>query len=89
MDNRTDIPLKQGKDGARLLHVKVQPRSSRCAIEGVEGDLLKVKLTAPPADGEANEQLINLISKELGVPKSNIRIIRGETSRNKTLEIRK
>ena len=89
MSDRSDIPLKEGKDGALILHVRVQPRSSKCAIVGVEDETLKVKLTAPPAEGEANEQLIKLLSKELGVPKSNIQIIRGETSRNKTLEIRK
>lgn len=69
------------------LEVRVQPRASRAAIAGVEGETLKIKLTAPPADGEANRQLIALLSKELKVPKSRIRIIRGETSRNKLIEI--
>ena len=69
------------------LEVRVQPRSSRTAIVGVEGEAVKIKLTAPPADGEANKQLIALLSKELKVPKGRIRIIRGETSRNKVIEI--
>ena len=81
-----DLPFKEHK-GKRTLEIKVQPRSSRAAIAGLEGDMVKVKLTAPPADGEANKQLISLLSKHLKVPKSRIRIIRGETSRNKLVEI--
>lgn len=48
---------------------------------------LKVKLTAPPVDGEANKKLIELLSKEWRIPKSNIKIIKGQTSRNKIVEI--
>jgi hypothetical protein len=48
---------------------------------------LKVKLTAAPVDGEANKELIKLLSKEWGVPKSNINIIKGLTSRNKIVGI--
>ena len=81
-----EIPLKKGA-GRRTLQVRVQPRASRAGIVGIEGQVLKVKLTAPPADGEANKQLIALLSKELKVPKSRIRIIRGKASRNKALEI--
>jgi len=80
------LPLKKG-EGRSTLEVKVQPRSSRASIDGVEGETVKIRLTAPPADGEANKQLIALLSKELKVPKSRIRIIRGETSRNKLVEI--
>jgi uncharacterized protein (TIGR00251 family) len=79
------IPYKKTKNGITLT-VKVQPRSSRKGLT-VIGDVLKVSLTAPPADGAANEQLIELLSEELGVRKSAIRILKGASSRNKLIEV--
>jgi hypothetical protein len=79
------IPYKKTKNGITLT-VKVQPRSSRKGLT-VIGDVLKVSLTAPPADGAANEQLIELLSEELGIRKSAIRILRGISSRNKLIEV--
>ena len=52
-----------------------------------ERDVVRVKLTAPPADGEANAQLIALLSKELSIRKSAFSIIKGQTSRNKVVEV--
>ena len=64
------------------------PRSSQNKIVGTLPDgTLKVKLTAPPVDGEANKKLIELISKEYDVAKSRVRIVKGETSRRKIVEI--
>jgi uncharacterized protein (TIGR00251 family) len=83
---QADLPWK--KTGAGMsLQVRVQPRSSRLAVEGVEEGVLRVRLTAAPAEGAANEQLIRLLAAELGVPKSSIRIIKGRTSRNKVVEV--
>ncbi len=80
------LPCKKGKDGVTF-EVRVQPRSSRLGIEGVAGGVLRVKLTAPPAGGAANEQLVKLLADELGVRKSSVRILRGRTSRNKVVEV--
>jgi uncharacterized protein (TIGR00251 family) len=65
--------------------VKVQPGASQSAIQGVEGEFLKVRLAAPPVDGKANEELIKLISKLLNLPKSRISIRTGVSSRRKVL----
>jgi uncharacterized protein len=82
------IPYKISKNGI-LIEVKVEPRSSRKQILGImDGTVLKVKLTAPPVDGSANEQLIELISEATGAKKSQIRITRGMTSKRKTVEIK-
>lgn len=81
------IPFKKTKDGI-VINVKVQPRSSRKGIDGVEGDVLKVRLNSPPVDGAANEQLIEVLSEELGVRKSSISIVRGLSSRHKAVEIK-
>lgn len=66
--------------------VKVIPRSSKNSIEW-EQDNLKVRLTAPPVDGLANEALIALLAERLALPKRAITIVRGATSRQKTVEI--
>lgn len=80
------IPFKKTKDGISV-NVKVQPRSSRKGIDGATGDILKIRLTSAPVDGAANEQLIEVISEELNVKKSSVRIIRGLSSRHKVIEI--
>ncbi|MBI2436561.1 MAG: YggU family protein [Candidatus Magasanikbacteria bacterium] len=70
------------------LNIKVLPRSSKNEIVGkMEDGTLKIKLTAPPVDGEANKKLVELLSKEYDVPKSKIKIVRGMGSRNKIIEI--
>ena len=68
------------------IHVRVIPRSSKNSIEWEEG-ALKVRLTAPPVDGAANEALIALLAQCLGLPKRDIQIVHGATGRNKTVEI--
>lgn len=71
------------------LKIRVLPRSSRGEIVGEMADgTLKVKLTAAPVDGQANKQLIQLLSKHFDVPKSNIDIIKGQTSKHKIVQIK-
>jgi uncharacterized protein (TIGR00251 family) len=81
------IPFRKTKEGV-VIEVKVEPRSSKKGIAGVLDNVLKVKLTAPPVEGEANEQLIAVIAEAAGVRKSDVRIVRGLSSKRKTLEIK-
>ena len=68
--------------------IKVIPKSSKNEILiGTDG-LLKVKVTAPPVDGKANEAVIKLLSKELGIKKSQIAIVSGQTSKIKVIELK-
>lgn len=67
--------------------VKVIPRSAKNEIVKQPDGSYKIKLTAAPADGKANKQLIELLSKEWGVAKSKMKIVRGKTARNKLIEI--
>jgi uncharacterized protein YggU (UPF0235/DUF167 family) len=75
------------------LTVRVIPRSRRNALEWetgeeeAEGGMLKAHLTAPPVEGAANEALVALLAERLRLPKRAISIVRGATSRQKTLEI--
>lgn len=72
----------------KKIKIKVIPRSSRNEIVGAMSDgTLKIKLTAPPVDGKANEALIKLLSDHYNIPKSKIKIVSGLTSKNKTIEI--
>jgi uncharacterized protein len=72
-----------------LISVRVIPRSGKNALEWLPGEpaTLKARLTAPPVDGAANAALIELLSTCLDVPRRTINIVRGATSRQKTIEI--
>lgn len=80
------IPFKRSKKGITL-KVKVEPRASQKGISGLFGEALKIKVNAPPAGGEANKELIEILSEEFGIRKTAIRIIKGHSSRNKVIEI--
>lgn len=69
------------------LRVKVIPRSSRSDIVGFQDDVLRVRLTSPPVDGAANDELVRLVAKRTGVARSDVELTSGLTSRNKTLRI--
>ncbi|MFQ5442740.1 MAG: DUF167 domain-containing protein [Thermodesulfobacteriota bacterium] len=66
-----------------FVKIRLQPRASRNEISGIQKDALKVKLTAPPVEGEANKSLIAFLSKTLGIKKSALKIASGEKSRDK------
>ncbi len=70
-----------------ILKVYLHPKSSKNEIVGPYRDGIKVKVTAPPVQGKANEALIRFLAKELGVPQSCVEIIRGQHSREKTLKV--
>ena len=67
--------------------VRVQPRASRSEVCGMHGDALKVRLAAPPVDGAANEALVALLAEELDVARRSVRIVSGEASRSKTVQV--
>jgi hypothetical protein len=71
-----------------ILTLHVQPRASREGFAGVTPHGLKVRLTAPPVEGEANEALRALIAREFGVPKSDVTLARGASGRHKQLRVR-
>lgn len=81
------LKLNEVNGGVRL-EVKVQPRSSRNQLVGVHEGALKVKLTAAPVDGEANQALIKFFSSLFKVPKRDIILLKGDSGRSKLLEIK-
>ena len=70
-----------------VINIRVVPRSSKVTIEALGLDQYKIKLTSPPVDGEANEQLVRVLSRKLSIPSNRIEIISGETSRHKRVKI--
>ena len=70
-----------------IIKVKVQPKSSGDQVVGFQNDVLRVRVTAPPERGKANQALVELLSIALKVPKSTVRIIKGRTSRDKWVAV--
>jgi len=69
------------------LKVRVTPRGAKEEIIGWRGDALAIKLTAPPVEGAANRACINFLARLLGVKRSQISLVSGEKSRDKTFEV--
>jgi uncharacterized protein (TIGR00251 family) len=74
-------------DGSVTFDVRVVPRSSRSEIVGEHNGALKVRIASPPVDGAANAELIKLLAKKFGIPKSDVEIVAGETSKSKRIKI--
>jgi len=69
------------------INVKVIPNNKIEKLELISGGNFKVWIKAKPIEGEANKRLIEFLAKHFNVAKSNIRVVIGETSRNKVIEI--
>jgi uncharacterized protein len=77
----------QQKDNTVVFFVKVVPRSSKTAVAGLLGGMLKIKLAAAPEKGKANESLVEFLADTLGVKKNTVTITSGLTSPVKTIQI--
>jgi len=71
-----------------IMKVYLQPKSSRNEIVGPYRDGIKVKVTAPPVEGKANDALLRLLAKAWRIAPSQIEIVRGHQAREKTLKVR-
>lgn len=78
--------LQETSSGVRL-SVHLQPNATKNEICGVHGSALKVRLRSPPVDGKANAHLIDFIAERLGICAAQVRLVRGQTSRHKILDI--
>jgi len=75
-------------DGSLLLRLHVQPRAAGNSVAGLQGDMLKLRLTTPPVDGKANKAVVAYLAKLFHLPKSALAIKSGEQSRSKILTIK-
>lgn len=81
------MTTKKNSPGIRLA-LKVTPNARRNEITGYKDGVIQIKVAAPPEKGKANKALIDLVAETLGIRKSSITIIKGETSRNKVVLIK-
>ena len=75
------------RDGGVTFDVLVQPRASRAKLGPVHDGRLKVAVTSPPVDGEANAAVIELIAKSLGIARGAVTVVAGASSRRKTIRV--
>ncbi|MGM0788376.1 MAG: DUF167 domain-containing protein [Thermodesulfobacteriota bacterium] len=78
------VDVKTTKKGL-VFKVYVQPGASADQVSGCRGDALKIRVTAPPADGKANKACIKLLAGKIGIAKSQMEIISGSSGRDKKI----
>ena len=74
-------------DDETLLAIRVQPRAKRTEVVGEREGVVVIRVNAPPVDGKANAAVCKLVAKRVGVPRGAVTVVRGESSRDKTLRI--
>lgn len=80
--------LRVDAAGDIVLSLHVQPGAKKTGIGGLHGAALKIRLAAPPVDGQANECLIGFIAEILEVPRAQVELVSGATSRQKRVRVR-
>jgi uncharacterized protein (TIGR00251 family) len=78
--------MERTKGGVRL-RLRIQPKAARTELVGLHGDAIRIRLTAPPVDGAANEALLKFLADKLSVPLRAVRLTAGEASRSKVVTV--
>jgi uncharacterized protein (TIGR00251 family) len=81
------LKSEQPPVSSTVIAIRVIPRSPRSRVDGLRGDAVLIRLAAPPVEGAANEALVAFLSDVLDLPRRNITIVSGETSRDKRVRI--
>lgn len=81
----TILPFIRESARGSTLEVTVQPRASRTELAGIHEGTLRLRLTAPPVEGEANKECVKFLAKLLDLPKSRVEVLQGHKSRRKTI----
>jgi hypothetical protein len=79
--------IKEHPDGW-LIRIVAAPRAKRSSFVGLHAGVPRIAVAAPPTDGRANEELVDFLADFLGIPKQSIQILRGDSSKYKSLLIR-
>ena len=80
-------PCVAARGEGALLTVAVVPNARRTGADGLHDSALRVRLVAPPVEGQANDALVDWLADRLSLPKRSVRVVRGATSRRKLIEI--
>ena len=78
----------QERNGSVTISVRVQPKASRTELAGAHGDALKIRLAAPPVDGDANQECVRFLARTLGVARSAVEIVSGHATKTKVVRER-
>ena len=87
MAQKKSQPRNKAEETSALVSIRIQPRASKNEIIRMEGGKLKIRLTAPPVDGAANEALVKFLADQLNVSRSQVEIVSGHTGREKIIKI--
>ena len=87
MNSSDHSPCLCSRGDGVLLRLSVMPNAKRTVVDGLHHGALRVRLAAPPVDGRANEALVAWLARSLGVPKRDVQLLRGESSRRKQVAI--
>lgn len=79
-------PPREGRADV-VLAIRVHPGARKSEVVGFHGDALKIRLAAPPVDGRANDELLRFLAEAFGVPRANVALLRGASSRSKLVRI--
>ena len=77
------MPWLTDTPAGAVLNLRIVPRAAKNAIQGEHGDALKIRLCAPPVEGAANAALVEFLSDALSLPRAQVQLLSGATSRNK------
>ena len=80
------MKIDEVASGVRF-RVRAQPRASKTELAGGHGDAIRIRVAAPPVEGEANEELVRFLAKKLGVARSSVSIVSGDGGRDKLIEV--
>lgn len=80
-------PIQESPQGV-ILNLYIQPKASKNKVVGRHGDAIKLQITAPPVDGEANEAVIKFLAQTIEVPRSQVEILSGHQGRRKRVLIK-
>jgi uncharacterized protein (TIGR00251 family) len=80
------LRVRETEEGVTFA-IRVLPRSSKCELAGIQGNALKIRITAPPVEGRANEECIRFLASLFNVKKIRIAIEAGHKSKNKRVSI--
>jgi uncharacterized protein (TIGR00251 family) len=83
---RMSDPVREAPGGC-LISIRVIPRARRSELAGRRGDVLLVRLAAPPVDGAANEALVDFLAAHFGISRTRVTLVSGERSRHKTIRL--
>jgi hypothetical protein len=82
------VRLVETRDGGVRVEVRARPRARKSRLAGAREGALLVDLAAPPVDGAANAELVEVLAAALGVPRRDVTLVRGDTGRTKLVEVR-